>query len=96
VKPENVRNVMKSTLKILLVAGIYVSGIIIFSDFFLSCQGISLFAIFTVTLLLFIHFLFINERRSAEKYRKCMYYFFMFCLICWLVWIVYNTLSECT
>jgi predicted PurR-regulated permease PerM len=95
VKSENTRNVVKSILKILLVAAIYVLGIMIFSDFFLTCEGILFFATFNAALLLFIHFFFRHERKSAEKYRRLMYYFSMFCLICWLMWIVYNTLSEC-
>lgn len=94
-KQENARNMMKSTLKVLLLAAIYVLGGIFFYDFFLSCQGILFFVIFNAAWLLFAHFFFRYERRSAEKYRKLMYYFFMFYIICFLMWTVYNTLSEC-
>lgn len=92
---EPPRTMTRSVLKILLLIVVYFSNVIIFFDFFRSCDGILIFSAFVLSLLLFIHILFRKERESADKHNKYTYYFFMSFLIFWLTWMVIDTLSEC-
>lgn len=74
------------------LAIVYSVAINVFIDFFMSCSGILVFAVLVIFLIVFVHFLFEDYRKSQGKY---VYYPSLLYAILMLMWMVCDTIAHC-
>jgi uncharacterized membrane protein YtjA (UPF0391 family) len=91
-KELNRKKMKTFMLKYALVIVIVTVLIVVFSDFSGTCSGSIAFAVFVFSLILFIHVLFREERRSSNVY---IYYACLIMPIYFMIQDTYDTLSEC-